>query len=646
MADTGHLAESIDFEEVLMGHSLKNPANIRATVLYDFEPDERNEINVIRGQNVRIMHEENGWAFVRTESGKVGFIPLRYCGQPQVRRLGRTSSLRRTRSKSPQRHENWAKARNRSANELRRTRKLSGSCPGLSDSVTESDSDHRQGRAVSSCGGTADKSTNKSRYSLHCQTEAKLLKSIEKRLKGHSSVQLKEKIAALLSASDTNKSNATSNDKGVNCGRKDQSDSHDPSISDRPLKDTTGSSRMSVNTSMDSPTTNRSFQGPISPTSSTATDSDYGTSMESDTDSSFGSVQMKEWKSKMMVQKQLTEENSLAESVKDSKDSGIESLGRNSKILTDSVEKEARWKLEHSRVDEKICVSKSAADSKCNFQKVQNNADNVNCLSHRYTVKENVPSLCTTIRQLEALIKQSCFGEDEETSFTECLSEGYGSDSSDTGERCPKSTSNARTETNAASSKSTRVFEKSDKETLLVLFGFIATEENDLTVRQGEIVTMLNHEDYDWCFVRNQNGKEGFIPFSYAVSQEVYKEKMICKTKQQIGANRTLPSRGLHSGRRTEGRDVSQQTARMSETCHDLDESDFDVTELTTRTVVTHSHKALTASELSVRRGDTVYFNRHDYEESSVWVLVFSPNRGTRGYVPKVYLAYKMEDLV
>ena len=58
-------------------------------------------------------------------------------------------------------------------------------------------------------------------------------------------------------------------------------------------------------------------------------------------------------------------------------------------------------------------------------------------------------------------------------------------------------------------------FRKFENETVMVLFDFQAADENDLDVRRGEVVTVLNRDDEDWWWVMRADGEEGFIPSAY-----------------------------------------------------------------------------------------------------------------------------------
>ena len=43
----------------------------------------------------------------------------------------------------------------------------------------------------------------------------------------------------------------------------------------------------------------------------------------------------------------------------------------------------------------------------------------------------------------------------------------------------------------------------------IVLYTFIARDENDVSVERGEFVTVLNKEDMDWFWIVRTDGQEG-----------------------------------------------------------------------------------------------------------------------------------------
>lgn len=49
----------------------------------------------------------------------------------------------------------------------------------------------------------------------------------------------------------------------------------------------------------------------------------------------------------------------------------------------------------------------------------------------------------------------------------------------------------------------------------IVLYTFIARDENDVSVERGEFVTVLNREDPDWYWIVRSDGQEGFVPSGF-----------------------------------------------------------------------------------------------------------------------------------
>lgn len=55
----------------------------------------------------------------------------------------------------------------------------------------------------------------------------------------------------------------------------------------------------------------------------------------------------------------------------------------------------------------------------------------------------------------------------------------------------------------------------------IVLYTFIARDENDVSVERGEFVTVLNREDPDWYWVLRSDGQEGFVPSGFVYPADV-----------------------------------------------------------------------------------------------------------------------------
>lgn len=55
----------------------------------------------------------------------------------------------------------------------------------------------------------------------------------------------------------------------------------------------------------------------------------------------------------------------------------------------------------------------------------------------------------------------------------------------------------------------------------VVLYTFIARDENDVSVERGEFVTVLNKDDHDWYWIIRSDGHEGFVPSAFVCPLEV-----------------------------------------------------------------------------------------------------------------------------
>lgn len=63
-------------------------------------------------------------------------------------------------------------------------------------------------------------------------------------------------------------------------------------------------------------------------------------------------------------------------------------------------------------------------------------------------------------------------------------------------------------------------FSKDPSGRYIVLYTFIARDENDVSVERGEFVTVLNREDPDWMWIVRSDGQEGFIPSGFVYPAE------------------------------------------------------------------------------------------------------------------------------
>lgn len=73
----------------------------------------------------------------------------------------------------------------------------------------------------------------------------------------------------------------------------------------------------------------------------------------------------------------------------------------------------------------------------------------------------------------------------------------------------------------------------------IVLYTFIARDENDVSVERGEFVTVLNKEDHDWYWIVRTDGQEGFVPsaFVYPAENILQNQDLLAMTAPATSTN-------------------------------------------------------------------------------------------------------------
>lgn len=59
------------------------------------------------------------------------------------------------------------------------------------------------------------------------------------------------------------------------------------------------------------------------------------------------------------------------------------------------------------------------------------------------------------------------------------------------------------------------IFRKSEESKMMVMYDFIARDENDISVYKGETIVVLNRDDDEWWWIATTEGYEGFVPSRY-----------------------------------------------------------------------------------------------------------------------------------
>ena len=72
-------AAKTELTSLLAGSSLKKPANVKAVVLWEYKAKHPTDLDVQKGERVKILHKNGDLAFVENSQAKQGFLPLGYC---------------------------------------------------------------------------------------------------------------------------------------------------------------------------------------------------------------------------------------------------------------------------------------------------------------------------------------------------------------------------------------------------------------------------------------------------------------------------------------------------------------------------------------------------------------------------------------
>ncbi|RWS10946.1 cytoplasmic protein NCK2-like protein [Dinothrombium tinctorium] len=168
-------------------------------------------------------------------------------------------------------------------------------------------------------------------------------------------------------------------------------------------------------------------------------------------------------------------------------------------------------------------------------------------------------------------------------------------------------------------SKDVHPFFKDPSGRYVVLYTFIARDENDVSVERGEYVTVLNKDDPDWYWIVRTDGQEGFVPSAF-----------VCPIDMAQGQNsqQTVKISSNHNNVSNENStEVASAQAVNSES-----EARFHGTEL----VMLYDYKAQAPDDLSVRRGDWVYANLNNQTVDG-WLWAYAPKSRKYGFIPKAY---------
>ncbi|XP_069953650.1 SH3 domain-containing protein Dlish isoform X3 [Cherax quadricarinatus] len=164
----------------------------------------------------------------------------------------------------------------------------------------------------------------------------------------------------------------------------------------------------------------------------------------------------------------------------------------------------------------------------------------------------------------------------------------------------------------------------------IVLYTFIARDENDVSVERGEFVTVLNREDPDWYWVLRSDGQEGFVPSGFVYPADVIQDHL----EQGGGTTGGGVMVGtIHGGLgNVGGHQLGYGASQHHINPGNSDDLRFHGSEL----VMLYDYKAQAPDDLSVRRGDWIYADLNNQTVDG-WLWAYAPKTRKYGFIPKAY---------
>lgn len=176
-------------------------------------------------------------------------------------------------------------------------------------------------------------------------------------------------------------------------------------------------------------------------------------------------------------------------------------------------------------------------------------------------------------------------------------------------------------------------FQKDPSGRFIVLYTFIARDENDVSVERGEFVTVLNREDPDWFWIVRSDGQEGFIPSGF-----VYPAETILQNQMNKNGNLTDSAQAVNSvpAQQTAATTVATPATAVPANTTMTNDTQQQQNQQGTELIILYDFKAQAPDDLSVKRGDWIYADMSNQTVDG-WLWCYSPKTRKYGFIPKAY---------
>ncbi|KAK2557994.1 SH3 domain-containing protein Dlish [Acropora cervicornis] len=151
---------------------------------------------------------------------------------------------------------------------------------------------------------------------------------------------------------------------------------------------------------------------------------------------------------------------------------------------------------------------------------------------------------------------------------------------------------------------------------MVVLHDFIPCVEDEVAVKRGQHVKSL-YQETDWIYIVTNDGKEGFIPFTYCVAEEEYEKR---KEKQKAFQRNNI--------RNASFLDSLQVQTDMFAPAFNFKKNNYG------DFIVRFEFIACDENDINAQKGDKVTVLNKD-DKDWYWVV---NTRGVEGFIPKDFL--------